>query len=1001
MIEYVYQWDSVSHGFTHYNTRVQHSFGSESPSSQSDVVESAYLELFQTYMGCGYNDDSRILCDAEGMDIVTPGNPCFAAEMKRREYIAQVANNIVQITNNGYIELESDYDTDFLSKDFDRVVHQRFGGDQRALTSDTMDADQFKTTYPDFVFTYVEPSAVGDGALMTSSSSSLEPGVAALIESAYELEDIECLINEEGDRGTYTQLAGDAPGSSAHADCLEYRTPEIETYQVSTGQSLEFPALPLTCMDNYAHDIHACDPDRIQTAMNKLTPRDLLPTGSVTAYAAELTRPLVYYPAPQAQQPSDTQLFRTRLSCEQIAAAQVLDPTHNNLLHRFKPIQETKSVYDHEFERIIGGRERIEADNNRICSWTQTKRGDSIRVYGMNYRGQALVELMRTHSKARWVHREHRYNADGNLTRETQPSVLSNTPVGSDLQRLAASQPHTIYEYDDSNLSDLTAYDSHIPLFWARRHNMISQTYLLTAPVSVLDQDVPVSLKYGERTEYTHEPLFNQLHHAVTGIITEPGNPNAFLALDDMVIDYDYQEFDVGSIGQPFLGLGAWLSRSIKQGYFWDHQYVDTQPAAIPSAFLLERQLRIPLYGADLNGDGLVGHPSGATNQAGRVRGLPVRVTIRAIDPINQLAKNDTRRSGVMAYNPEGHVTFRRSITGAVTVYDYYETARSGAVSTTQMFGSTTPPTDQDVSPAYGGLLARIRVNRFSSTPEQVDLPSRTRCSRLVGPYAWLLQDEDCESDPSTALLDLGLPEHMVEDILRVGHEPAQDEVSFSYNMHGRVRFIWQDNFAKSTWASADYQAARRELIYDADGRVAQMTAPDLTRTIYSYDLRGNLVHTILEDSSEQLGLTSYVHDNEGRVLASCTRLGRGTNECSTFHAAHQNAPPVLGTPGTTSYALRVYEYDVHGRLVAESDNEGRITSYFYAGHYGELTAMRIQPVVSSDPSMDRWVVYSYDSRGRLSSERIAVGVGVDTNGAYDPASLTAGYATNLDSWSV
>src|SRR5439155_25549133 len=116
-------------------------------------------------------------------------------------------------------------------------------------------------------------------------------------------------------------------------------------------------------------------------------------------------------------------LFRTPLTSEQLALAQLSDPAHNDLLSTLYPVTSTPFLNDHTVSRIVGRRKFVAANANRICNWVQfiNRNGDLI-YHGLNYRGQVLVEALKARLGPDYIFTEHLYNADGLMVQTHRPT---------------------------------------------------------------------------------------------------------------------------------------------------------------------------------------------------------------------------------------------------------------------------------------------------------------------------------------------------------------------------------------------------------------------------------------------------------------------------------------------------------------------------------------------------------------------------------------------------
>src|SRR5262249_62071899 len=115
-----------------------------------------------------------------------------------------------------------------------------------------------------------------------------------------------------------------------------------------------------------------------------------------------------------------------------------------------------------------------------------------------------------------------------------------------------------------------------------------------------------------------------------------------------------------------------------------------------------------------------------------------------------------------LTWSPGGRPAGLADPDGAVWMFDYY--AADPNQPDAARYGSNQPPADGDVDQNYRGLLARVRAMRFPMQYPAEYGPPEGSCSRLAGPYQWLLA-ELFSVDLATRPAQLGLPPGLVEPV--------------------------------------------------------------------------------------------------------------------------------------------------------------------------------------------------------------------------------------------
>ena len=232
-------------------------------------------------------------------------------------------------------------------------------------------------------------------------------------------------------------------------------------------------------------------------------------------------------------------------------------------------------------------------NGNRICGWAKMiDRDGTVHYYGLNYRGQVLVDAVQERVSGQFVFTERRYNADGMLAQERRPQ-RGTTPN---------SEGSTNYTYDEIDPKGRNDWNDWLPVFWSRRANLLRVT---EAPLGGLvwndefGSPMRSVLRY---QDFSYEPLFNQLKSVEKGwVAVWPALPHV-VQVRDTRIDYvfDYQELPLTETGlkpvlDHFRGWGfAWIQKKDGLGSLQGYDY----------QAIADWQLPLKFYGADLNGDG-------------------------------------------------------------------------------------------------------------------------------------------------------------------------------------------------------------------------------------------------------------------------------------------------------------------------------------------------------------------------------------------------------------
>ncbi len=486
----------------------------------SSSVFDSFVAFFGTHMGCTSSGLPNL---KQFQSFSRKHQPCVLAWKKRLSYISNVTDNIVSVSSNGRIDLETRYNSNPKNVDsFDRAVAQRFGGQDENNSSVLRDQwNNWKTSRALNTMRYVSAAPVKD---------EIDPHIGVLPEAIvtkYELENAPPEVGDGWDMASQDQCLSIAEAGSANY-------------------------LPASCQaDTRTNPSGGCS---FQNA------------SELEALLPGYRRTVPYYEAPHllrlerlAQTQPRIRLRRTQLNCSQIARAQLSDRQHNDTMYQ----RENGAL-----KVLTGGRERLTRDANRICGWAheQEATGDS-RWIGLNYRGQALVRAEKTATG--FVFSEAVFNADGLLT-EQRRVTASATPW-------KPSDGFTQLEYEEPDPNGSSGWNAWVPMWWARRANLLQVT-VHPRGTTTLDEGHKPSVILAKQVRNTYEPLFNQLQRVEEGVVRRWRGTEVFEAQRVQQTDFDYQEFGSNSEVVVFLrqylsGWGVhWASDYENADAVWDWQ---------------------------------------------------------------------------------------------------------------------------------------------------------------------------------------------------------------------------------------------------------------------------------------------------------------------------------------------------------------------------------------------------------------------------------------------
>ena len=805
----------------------------------AETVYEKYLAYYSTFVGCSYREVYACPGGGKGGNLkISEGDPAALARREKNAYISDVADNIIQVISDERSESETRFVADPNSPVFGHAIAQRYGSQHAASPPSPIPLDDpshnWQTSLPRLVLAYQE-AGPADGSDLTDSFLPTE------IRDRYPLETIP---------------EGTIPGS----------------------ESGTLEGIVMTADD----------------------PTDSYPPCNYSQMAAKLKElpgyqeRLPYYDVKDSEAHPNLagQLYRSRLSPEQLALAQVSDPTHNDLLSVLEPNPATPNDRkDHIAKRLVGRRHTISQNANRICAWVQmVDRDGDTHFYGLNYHGQPLVEAVKERNSASFLFTERLFNADGlvvQLRRPTRGARLWSTDAG-----------YTAYTYNEIDPKGNRGWNDWLPVFWSRRTNLLRMVEYAAGGEVVDDNELSGTFasSLGRFQQFTYEPIFNQLQSVREGSIEHRSANDGALSIDDIthsVTEYlfDYQEL---LLEPPTVGTSP-MDPVLDDLSRWGFHWSKSSASAYDYQTIAAWQLPVKFFGTDLNGDGIMGFRYG-NRPADRARGVPV-VELRS--GLNRSEPQVKR----IAWAPHGKPAAVRDVDDSFTVFEYYSV---GSAVTGSPYGLDQKPTDAQVSSAYRGFLGRIRQRRFSEDYPLVYGPSNEApCTALSGPYQWLLP-ASCTS-PQEELLALGLPEEAVQAILSSTTDNGRwISTAFAYSVLGKTRLTWEETGTTRT-------------VRDTDGRELRSTDPRGITSRYSYTFHGYPESTRIADSSgKPLGETFRQFDEEGRLVYDCQALSDGG--CKPYDSSLQ----------PTDAMVNRYEYWPEGSIRSAVDPEGRKTEFSY-----------------------------------------------------------------------
>lgn len=816
----------------------------------ADDLEQRYLAYFKTFVGCRYQS----VFDCHGRLQIRPlieaglGDPVLLARRERLAYIGAVSEKITTVVRFGRVESETRYDIDPSSESYARALAQRYGSTTASAAPGPIPPDR-----PSDAWRTTLPKTMFDyvDAGLPRGRSRLSERTEGFLPAP-----LRRRYPLEARPASPPAIEGPAVGDSARAGWCDYEDMERRRQQLPGWQ----------------------------------------PTLEYTEGDPALADPTPY-----------TALRRTWLTPEQLTLAQAGDPTHNDLLSAVETVSTAGpagTAIKLIPQRITGRRRRIAVNANRICRWTRTiDRDGDLHYFGLNYRGELLVHavLDRGADPANanaWVFHERFVSADGDpaFVRAAQRGVALHSGVAS-----------TRYRYDVIDPAGSNGWDERLPAWWTRRRNLIRVEELASSAGAVNDHQAAGLVRaLGRYQTFAYEPLFNQLRGVERGAIEHRA------AATDVPVEtvrwvMDYQEL---SLDVPAAAAGSivpLLDELAPWGFDWARA-----AGGYDLALIRDWQLRLQLFGIDLNDDGRLGTGASAHR---RGVGRPVLMVRTGAAGGTQVAR--------MVWNSSGRPARAVDADGRAVSFDYYPlTAGIGR------YGSATAPTAADANAGNAGLLARVRIGRSDGGAYPAAYgPPAAPCGGLPGPYQWLLPDT--AAGTRAELEALGLHPATIDAVLASTTAQAS-MLSLSYSIVGAPRRMWTEG-------------VQTIVVRDVDGRLLSAATPSRTLEV-TLDVDGNPAAVVERGADGVVCARSELdNDEEGRVIAIRSATGRGG--------------PV---------PQHRYRYTPDGALAQAIDPMGLVISY------GRDAAQRVTSVVAVDsarPDDRREQHTTYDDDGRVLAE--------------------------------
>ena len=877
------------------------------PNGAEDVYSPAMQRAYSTA-----TSSSKPSCEQVRATIIS-NNPCFLGAAAKHDYISEVADNIVRVTRFGTIEVESLYEPDPYSPNYDRVLTQRYGGlDTSAYgQAHTVAADLWDSNYPEYSFDYIMTRPIVTGGTLSDATEGNLP--SALLDT-YPLETLNLKKPWHPVDACHHAYRQD-PTQNLSGVCkgVDERTND---YKPLCGQDYEL----------VNRDTAWCNPNR-QIGLQLQLP------------GAFETHPWADFHDPNPD-PAHPKLYRSRMTCNQIAMRYSSDAEHNGVIQTLV----TPASGSKYWERIEGSRQALQNDHRRICIWVKvTDRDKDTKYIGMNFRGQPLVEAVQGQDDD-FLISETLYNADGMTIerRNTRPSTRA----------WAKADGFTTRTYAEIDPAAHNGMNDWIPQWWMRRFNLTQErVYPRTAgtqgastytwsPHSQTNTLTKKNVAW-KGTLFEYEPMFNQVRRVETKV----QYANAPEDSQVVVLDYDYQELDPG--GSIFLDAlrdeQKWSLR-LPQNFNLDANWV--KKVHVPVKF----------YQADLNGDGRSGFSNhmGATGPKRlAARGFPVRIT--------WFGRNSSVIKKVRHIEPAPHGLPAQILfeDGRHLAFSYYPSDHD----------LTTSPSPAKMSGQFRGLLAKAAWKRHDSEalpltegPGDHPLyaasnnPSLTPCTQLHPAFQWMLKS-GCGSGAATKLATaLGVSAEVAAELVKSAANPKTEESVFTYNSLGHIHTVRKP---KTTGQDRVWTMQK-----DTDGLLYKETDPSGHYTLIARNADGWVTkHERFDSDGTLVRRSLYQHDAEGHVLTQCDDVNPGTaSSCSTLLTTRvaYDAPRAKNNP---DFLLTTSRYTAEGLILKTRDPYG-VDSIYERDERGLVTSQTVrEPGSSEEP---RHQSFEHDIDGQV-----------------------------------
>ncbi|MCK6571553.1 thrombospondin type 3 repeat-containing protein, partial [Myxococcota bacterium] len=829
----------------------------------ADEVEASYLRFFGAFLGCVEDPDVLDLCFATKAEQ-SSGDPCIEAKKARLRYVSAIADNLVRVTRTGTparTEVVTAFSPDpfgqsYRREELDRVVAQWFGGRDDEVDLDAAGDDLIaawaRTGLPKFVIRFAESGGLVDNLPQLAPN---DPRLLAIL-FLYPLEP------PGPDNDGIWQWSEGGPFWAYGDDVEPLDMPGCD------GWSARLTS-PGTCRaDQVASeqgDLPGQRPRRIYRPLHMLLPEEEL----------------------RAEHP---RLYRSRVDCETLAAAQFAEPDHNDAVPTWVTARpyDPEDVAQDETGPCWGRNSEVAATvaaGAVLCdlpgsgpvvgeSGEPVRVGDAVLTYGSSWndtiygrigrfqneytaggRGRVESDLRRICGWARTVdrdgHVEYRgmnfrgnvlvhvrgddgelrfqettYTADG-LPRE----VRAEFPLEQAPWTPAAG--FTRYTYDERHPTGNRGWDRWLPGFWKRRQNVLIVEEVAAGGsvenVILGAAGLQTTKTAGRYQTFEYEHAFNQVTRVTAGALGQPPIWEARIAFDTMELSQAALALAIES--QPDL-MGTIIRNASGEPMALDWQVGGT-------------------YSQDLNGDGLIG----ALEDAAVGLGLPVTMTSgRPGEPQTWSATN-------LTWNHAGRVAATDTLDGERVEYQYYligDAAGSPA-------SPDEPPGPAEIGSGGAGQLAS--VTRFAATPgveAAAGAGLSGGCPALSPQFRGLL-GPDCQDPVQELQTGLHLPAAVVNGILAADAAGAAGEsIAFRYDDAGNVRRVFRSDGSDTIF------------VRDSDGRAWGEVDAGMRSVVRSFTPEGWLAFEARWEDAALVGERAWKFDDEGRPTAGCEALTAG-----------------------------------------------------------------------------------------------------------------------------